>query len=287
MAETATQSGLAALASNMPVRNKAIADQQKAARMLQLQQTVAAMTPQQAPTTAQAAQLGATMAASAGQQQVEQAKQQVQQAGQLASLGQQEAQLAGAQRLGALTEGARKESLDQTQRLANLDQRAKQELFDRQLQFSKDEADRTSFTERQLIDWAARNAQKNEDFANWKQKSDQIHARNMEIMKVTEARLMQALEQGYLDKKQKLDQAGRMEVEKLLQNHRRQMAEAKARAANTAMAWGAAGSLLTIAGGAALTATGAGAAVGVPLMVAGAAATGYGQQEGARQAGEI
>lgn len=286
MAETATQSGLAALAGNMPVRNKTIADQQKAARMLQLQQTVASMTPQQAPTTAQAAQMGATMAATAGQQKVEQAKQQVQQAGQLASLGQGEAQLAGAERMGALTEGARKESLDQTQRLANLDQRAKQELFDRQLQFSKDEADRTAFTERQLVDWAARNAQSNEDFANWKQKSDQIHSRNIKILEMTDARLSQALEQGYLNNKQKLDQQTRMEIAQLQQATRRRLAEAKAKAANTAMAWQAAGSLMTIAGGA-LIATGVGAPIGVGFMAGGVLATGYGQQEGARQAGEV
>lgn len=286
MAETATQSGLAAMASSMPVRNKTVSDQQKAARMLQLQQTVAAMTPQQAPTTAQTAQMGASLAATAGQQQVEQAKKQVQQAGQLASLGQGEAQLAGAERIGALTEGARKESLDQTQRLANLDMKAKQELFDRQLQFSKDEADRTSFTERQLIDWAAKNAQKNEDFANWKQKSDQIHARNIKILEMTDARLSQALEQGYLSNKQKLDQASRQEIAQLQQATRRRLAEAKAKAANTSLAWSAAGSLMTIAGGAAI-ATGLGAPVGVGLTAGGAALSGYGQQEAARQAGEV
>lgn len=274
------------MASNMPVRNKAIADQQRAARMLQLQQTVAGMSPQQAPTKAQAAGMGAAMAETAGKQQIATAEQSLQTAGQMAKLGQAETAQAGAERMGALTEGARKEALDQTQRLANLDQRAKQELFDKELTIRKDAADDALFTERQLADYAVRSAKKAEDFKARQQKSEQLHARNIKILEAVDARLTQALKQGYLDNKQKLDQASREEVAKIQAENRRRLADAKAKAANTAMMWGAAGSLLTIAGTAAMFVPG-GQVAGVGLMAAGAGATGYGQQQAAKQAGEV
>ena len=72
MAQTVTSSALGTLAGQMPVRNQTIADQQRAARMLQLQQAVSKMAPTAAPTAGQAAQLGATMAGQAGEQAVAQ-----------------------------------------------------------------------------------------------------------------------------------------------------------------------------------------------------------------------
>jgi hypothetical protein len=288
MAETLTQSALANVAGQMPVRNKLIADQQRAARMLQLQQAVASMPSAAAPTKEQAAQMGATVAAEAGKGAVNRAQQLLESSAQLGKLGQAETALAGEKKLGAATEAARKESLDQTSRLAALDDAAKREVFDRQLQFSKNQANQTQFTERQLLDYARLNAQKDEDFKGWQQRAEQLHRRNIETLKVIDARLTQALQQDYLNKGQKLDQQSRREIAALKQENARRLREAQAKGANTAMMGQALGGLMAVGGTAAILATGGAAApVAVPLILAGTAATSYGQAEGARQAGEV
>lgn len=288
MAETVTQNALANVAGNMPVRNKLVADQQRAARMLQLQQAVASMPSAAAPTKQQAAQMGAAVATEAGKQEVGRAQQLLESSAQLGKLGQTETALAGQQRIGAAQEEARKEGLDQVSRLAALDDRAKREVFDRQLQFSKNQADQTQFTERQLLDYARLNAKKDEDYKGWQQRAEQLHRRNIETLKIIDARLTQALEQGYLNNKQKLDQASRKEIAALKQENARRLREAQARGANTAMMGQALGGLMTAGGGALLIATGGAAApVAVPLLLGGTAISSAAQAEGARQTGEV
>lgn len=286
MVESSTQRGLAAIAGNMPVRDKLIADQAKAARALQLRQAVAGMAPGAAPTKAAAAEMGAAVATTAGQQAVSAAGKQVETAGQLAKLGLAEQSQTGAEKLAAMQTAGRKEALDQTQRLAKLDQRAKQELFDKEMQFKVNAANEAQFSERQLMDYAVRNAQKAEDFTNWKQKSQMLHSRNLKILEAVEARLTQAIEQGYLDKENKLNQQQTRELAEIKQAFARRIAEAKAKAANTAAAWGAAGSLLQVGGAAAMLVPGL-QPVGIAATLAGTAASGYGQREAARQQGEI
>lgn len=285
MAETLTQSGLAGLAGQMPVRNKIVADQQRAGRLLQLQQAVSGMTPQQAPTAAQAAGMGATIAAQAGKEQVEQAQQQVQQAGQLAKLGQAETELSAAQRISALQTGVQKEQLDQTARLAALDDRAKREMFDAELQFKKDQNDVALFSERQLADYKRLNAQRDQDYANWAQKAKQTHDRNVTMLQTISDRLAEVEKNNYMIGNQKLNQAQALELAQLKRDNDRRLARAKARAANTATMWGAAGGMMT-AGGSALLATPY-APVGAGLMAAGVATTAYGSQKSAEEQGEV
>lgn len=286
MAETQTQRGLAGLAAQMPVRNKVVSDQQRAARALQLQQAVAGMTPQQAATPAQAAQMGAAIAGEAGKQQVSQASQMVESAGQMAKLGQQETALVGAEKLAGAQQAAQKESLGQAERLAALDNAAKREVFDAQLQFKKDSADQTQFTQRQLLDYARLNAKSDEEFKTWSQKAQQASRRNIQVLETINNRLEEALRSGYAGSKQKLDQQSRLEIARLKRENDAAIARARANGANTAMMWQAGGALASTVG-AGLILTGVGAPVGAGLMVAGTAASAYGSQEGARQQGEV
>lgn len=286
MAETMTQRGLAGLAGQMPVRNKTIADQQRAARMLQLQQAVAQLPPEAAPTAQQAAGMGASIAQQAGAEQVSRAQQMVQQAGQLGQLGQQEQQLAGQQQLAAAQQAGQRESLDQASRLAALDASAKKELFDNQLQFKRDQNDRTLFNERQLADYKALTASRSEDFKNWSQRSQQLHDRNVQVLQTMSAKLDEALQQQYKLGKQQQDQALTKELAQLKRDNDMRLAKAQANAANTATMWGAVGGAATMAGGA-LIATGIAAPVGVGLMAAGTGASIYGQQQAAKQGSNI
>lgn len=286
MAQTLTQVGLSGLAAQMPVRNKVVADQQKTARLLQLQQAVAGMTPQQAPTSTQAAGMGATMAAQAGQQQVERAQQQVSQSGQLAKLGQAETELASAQKVSALQTGAQREQLDQTSRLAALDDRTKREIFDNELQFKRDQNDVALFSERQLADYKRLTVQKDQDYAKWAQVAKQGHDRNIATLQAISDRLAEVEKNNYYVGKQKLDQAQAKELSQLKRDNDRRLARARARAANTAAMWGVGGAAASTLG-AGLIATGVGAPVGVGLMVAGTAASAYGSQQAAKEMGEV
>jgi len=286
MAETATQAGLAGLASQMPVRNKAVADQQRAARMLQLQQAVSQLAPQQAPTATQAAGMGASIAQQAGTEQVNRAKDLVQQSAQLGKLGQQETALTNLQTTGALQQQAQQESFDQASRLASLDDAAKREMFDSQLQFKKDQADNTLFSERQLADYKRLSAQGDEDLKNWAQRSNQLHARNVQVLQAISDRLNEALTSDYLKGRQKLDQQSKLELAQMKRDNDIRLAKARADAANTSAMWGALGGAATLAGGA-LIATGVGAPVGIGLMAAGSGASYYGSQEAAKKGGNV
>lgn len=287
MAETLTQSGLAAMAGQMPIRNKEIAEQQKAARLLQLQQAVSQMGPSQAPTAQQAQQMGASMAGQAAAEKVGRAQEMIQTSAQLGKMGQRETQLAAQRELGALQSQAQQEQLNQTARLAALDDSAKREMFDAELQFKKDAANNTLFSERQLADYQRLKASRSQDFQNWAQRAEQLHARNVATLEVINARISEALQQEYRVGRQKMDQETARQLGEMKRDAEAKLAKAKAKAANTATMWGALGSVLTVAGGAALTATGAGASVGVPLMAAGLGASIFGSQQAAKEGGNV
>ena len=246
LGQTQQQKGLATLMGQMPERNKLVAQQQKAARALQLQQAVAGMPPPsvQPATKTQVAQLGGQMAQAAGEQQVAQAKQMMQGAEQIAKLGMGEAQLEGTKRLGVMQEAARKEELDQIQRLAQVDQKAKQDLFDAQLQFRTDAAGQKLFTERQLADYAALSANRDEAFANYKQKAVQYSERNIKMLEAMGRKMEQALKSGYLDDKTRLDQKAKLEIQRLIDDNKRRIAKAEAKGAQTAQTYGAIGAIM-------------------------------------------
>lgn len=278
--------GLTAIASTMPVRNKLIADQQKAARSLQLQQAIAGM-PAGAPpvTKQQVGQMAGQMAQAAGQQQVAQAGQMIEQASQLGKAGLAEEALAGQKRLLGMQEAARAEGLDQLSRLAQVDANAKKSLFDDQLQFRKDRNNATMFTERQLLDYASQAANKDEAYKNWAQKTKQYSDRTLKMIDIMDQKLKQALETGYLTNKQKLDQQSAQEIAQIRKELADKKARAEAKAANISNMTNALGTLMTTAGTAAMFVPG-GQAVGAGLMVGGTAVTAAGQAEAQKQARE-
>ena len=237
MAETATSSALGTLAGQMPVRNQTIADQQRAARMLQLQQAVSRMGPQAAPTAGQAAQMGATMAAQAGEQAVSRAAQTVEQAGQIAKAGLGAEALAGQQKVGALQEEARKESLAQVDRLAKLDATAKKELFDNELQFKKDAANNTFFSERQLADYKRQSATSDEQYRNWANTAQNLHRRNIASLEAVYNKLAEIAKNDFMVGEQKLDQAAKQEIIALQKDTERRIRDAKERAAKAVAGW--------------------------------------------------
>lgn len=261
MAQTTTQSGLAAIAGQMPTRNQELADQQRAARTLQLQQAISKLSPQQAPTAQQAAGMGAALSAQAGQEQVGRAQQMLETTGQLAKLGQQETALAGAAKTGAMQEAARQEQLSQVDRLAKFDANAKRELFDKELQFRKDASNQTFFSERQLADYKKQSAVSDEQYRNYANQAQNYHKRNIASLEAVYNKLAEIEKNNFQIGEQKLDQAAKKEIQGLLADAKRRVAEAQRKAANNTQMWSAG---LGIAGGVAgaFTGTPQGAMIG-------------------------
>ena len=266
------------MVGQMPARNQTIADQQRAARMLQLQQAVSRMAPTAAPTAGQAAQLGATAASAAGEQAVQQAASTVETAGQAAKLGLQSQALAGQQRLGAAQEMAQKEQLGQVERLAAIDAQAKTELFDKELAFRKDANNQTFFSERQLADYKRQAAASDEQFKNWANTAQNYHKRNIASLEAVYNKLAEVERNNFRVGEQQLDQAAKKELVQLKLDTQRRIAAAKQRAAATTARWQAVGTVVGVV---------AGAPFGPPGMMVGAQfGSSIGGMAGAQQAGQ-
>jgi hypothetical protein len=278
MAETTTQSGLATMVGQMPARNQTIADQQRAARMLQLQQAVSRMAPTAAPTAGQAAQLGATAASAAGEQAVQQAASTLETAGQAAKLGLQSQALAGQQRLGAAQEMAQKEQLGQVERLAAIDAQAKTELFDKELAFRKDANNQTFFSERQLADYKRQAAASDEQFKNWANTAQNYHKRNIASLEAVYNKLAEVERNNFRVGEQQLDQAAKKELVQLKLDTQRRIAAAKRRAAATTARWQALGTVVGVVAGAPFGPAG--------MMVGAQFGSSIGGMAGAQQAGQ-
>jgi hypothetical protein len=226
--------------------------------------------------------MGAALAQQAGQEQVGRATQQLETAGQVAKLGQQETAIAGQQKLGALQEGARQQELSQVDRLAKLDAAAKTELFDKELQFRKDAANQTFFTERQLADYKRQSAASDEQLRNWSNQAQNYHKRNITTLETMYKKLSEIEENNYRIGKQQLDQAARKELAQLRADTEKRLRDAKNKAAKTAQMWQAGGTIVGAVVGSIIPGAGtvAGAALGASIGGA------VGGMAGAQQAGQ-
>lgn len=242
------------LSNQLPVANAQVAQGQAAARDMQLQQAVkAAPAGQNITQTAQ--QTGAASAQNAGQQLIQNASNQVKQQGQVGQLALGEQQLGNQQSLSNQQQSAGQNQMNNVQRLAGVSEQAKQELYDKQMQFKKDEMGRTQFNETQLQDYLRSNAQSDEQFANYKQTADQLTKRKLQAMEQAAKLIEVDLNQKQALAEQKKDQQSAKEIADIRREIQEQMAREKSRAANRAGAFAAGG---TIAGGV------AGAVIGGP-----------------------
>lgn len=181
------------LAGQMPVANQQIAAQQKAARDLQLLQAV-----QKAPVggaiipTAQ--QTGAAMAAQAGQEQVQRIQNAAQSQAQIAQMGQQLQGLELQKQQAQAQMGLKEQAMSDAERLGQISEAAKQEMFDSRLKFQKDEMGRQFLNERQLADYAALRARTNEDWQNYVQRSEQMSKRKELVLQAAQQKLLQQIQ---------------------------------------------------------------------------------------------
>lgn len=274
--QSAKMTALQNLQKQLPVASEKLAKGMQAARDIQIQQAVA-----KAPTgttiapTAQ--QTAAAATAQTGQQQIGQAQQMVQQAGQIGQLQLSEQQMAAQQKIAGAQQTARQQEMTNVERLGRLDLAAKKELYDKQLQFQKDEAGRTLFNQRQLADYALQNAQSDEQFKDWAQKAEQLNKRNLQALEASYALIIEDLNYKWQLAEQSNDQRAKVEIQKMKAAAEEAMRRKQAKAANMTSMWGAIGTVGgAVVGG--FVAGPQGAIVGAQM--GGAAGSTYGSQQG-------
>lgn len=244
------------LQQQLPVANQRIAQGIQTARDIQLQQAVS-KAPTGAAIAPTAQQTAAAATAQTGQAQVEQAKQMVQQAGQVGQLQLGEQQMAAQQKVAEAQQAARQQEITNTERLGRLDLAAKQELYDKELQFKKDEAGRTLFNERQLADYAIRNARSDEEYRNYAQQAEILSKRKLQAMETAYRIVEEDLRQQWSLAEQRRDQAAKEKIAQIRSEMEARIKRERARAANRAAMWQAGGMIVGAAIGSFAGPTGA------------------------------
>lgn len=229
------------LSNALPVANSRVAQGQQAARDIQLQQAVKAA-PQGQNTTQAAQQTGAAAAQQAGQENVQRAQNMIQQQGQIGQLALGEQSQANQQNLAGQQLAAGEQQMNNVQRLAAISENAKQELYDKQMKFDKDEAGRTLFNEMQLLDYAKANAQTDEQYKNYAQEAQQLSNRNMQFMEAAFNKVMEDLNYQQKLAEQAKDNTAMMEIQAAKAAMQDRMNGERTTANNINTALGAAGS---------------------------------------------
>jgi hypothetical protein len=233
--ESARLKALRSLANQLPVANQRIAAGQKAARDLQLQQAVKAA-PVAAPIASTAQQTGAALSAQAGQQKLQSAQNAVEQGSEIGKTGLQEEARLGQAGLAEQQSQLRSQEMSNLDRFANISEKAKQDLYDKQMQFQKDEAGRTLFNETQLLDYAAVNARNQEEFKNYQQQAEQMSENKLKMMELAFDKVKQDLDLKYQEAKQAGDNETQAKIIQMqndmkqqIQNEQNERAQEKAK----------------------------------------------------------
>jgi hypothetical protein len=182
------------LSQQIPVASSRAAQQQQAARDIQLQQAVA-KAPVTAPVQQTAAQVGAAQAQTAGQQAVQAATSQIQQQGQIAQQGQAVQQMADRKDLAQSEMGLRSEQQGIDNQLAQISLQGKQELFDKNIKLERDELGRAMLNQDQLDDYVLSKARTEQDWANYQQQVEQAYKRKQQFTDYSMNKLSQELQQ--------------------------------------------------------------------------------------------
>lgn len=275
MAEIQLQSNklkaLQNLAGQIPVANQKLAQGQAAARDIQLQGSVKAA-PQTAQTAPAAAAVGAAQATTAATQMVEGAKSSQAQLGQVAQAGLAQQGQEQQAKTASLQAGAKQQEMDQTTRLGKISMEAKNELFDKQMVFKKDQSGQTLFNTRQLTDYAVTKSKSEEEYRTYAQKAEQINKRSLESMSHAFKLVQQDLDQKQAVAEQSKDQASAKLIsdrvaaaQAAMQRHKDRVANRKAEIAGGFTILGAVVGAVVGGGTTYGTGTGAGAAAGGAL----------------------
>lgn len=277
---------LKALSNQLPVANQQIAQQQQAARNIQLQQQLGQAAPGVGVRQSQA--VGAQQVGQAGQQAVQNIQQASAQQGQVAKLGASEQASQAQQMLASKQLNLQEQSRKLDRQIAQLGEDKKNELFDKRLQFNYDKAGQSYMNTRQLSDWARLSARNEEEYKNYAQQMDQYAAKELEILRVAHAKLSQALEGSYRTGIQEQTQLSTKQIAQAKADIEREIREKQAKSAANAAKWQAGGQIAGAVAGGVIGSVipGGGTVAGAALGATAGAAVGggVGSMVGANQA---
>lgn len=242
MADTARLRALQNLSSALPVANAKVAAGQNSARQMQIQNAVKAAPAGSITGNAQAT--GQAVAEQAGAQAVPAAQQNVAQQGQVAQVGLQEQNTANQAQVQSLRQGGREQQIDAAEKLGQLDSKLKQDIYDRNMKFERDELGRATLNETQTADYVRLNAKSDDEYKNYAQQAQQANDRNLQMMEVAYKKIVEDLDFRYQKAKQAGDQQTMKDVENMRNETEARMSREKARAANSAAAWTAGGMIV-------------------------------------------
>ena len=235
------------LQGQLPVANQQLATQQAAGRAIQLQQAAkAAPVGTSATGTAQA--MGATQATQAGAQDVQNLQGALAQANQLGGQGLAAQATTNQGIIGSEQLGLGAQQQASITKLANVNQEAKQQLYDAQMQFQKDQQGRTIFNQAQLADYAVTTAQNQQQYQNYVQTANDLTQKNLQAMQQAYNITSEQLNNQYQTAKQQGDQAAMTQIAQQNNAAQQAMTAAKNAAANTQAMWSAGTGLLASAG---------------------------------------
>jgi F0F1-type ATP synthase assembly protein I len=131
-----------------------------------------------------------------------------------------------------------------TNQIGALSNNLKQDIFDKQTQFQKDELGRTYWNDRQLADWKIKEAKSDEELAEFEQNIAQEFEKKMAVLQASERSIRQRLEQEMQKSDQDQDQELKQRLENAVMELERKQQKAQARAAQNAMIMSAAGTVV-------------------------------------------
>lgn len=212
----------------------------------QIQQAVSSQTP---VTSGQIQQAGAQQAQAKGQATNAATAKSVQQTG-------QQGQIAEAANEDQVKNDLAKSSLklDQdTNALANdldtLGQGLKNELFDKQMEFQKDELGRTQFNDRQLMDYALATAKSDEEMAQWQDDMNYYSTVRLQILQASGAKIEQAMQQASANGEFEKDAQLKVTMANKVAEIKRKIAEEQNKQKNKAAMYSAVGTVVGAAAG--------------------------------------
>lgn len=148
--------------------------------------------------------------------------------------------------------------------LSSTDSRLKSRLLDDQMVFHRDELGRTLFNDRQLLDYKIANAKSEIELADFEQNMREESTKRIQVLSMAQAQISQALEQSATEGQQALDAQQRIRLAEAKRKLEEKIRKEKARAANRASMFSAAGAIAgAVAGN--MIAPGVGAAVGASV----------------------
>ena len=118
--------------------------------------------------------------------------------------------------------------------LAQMDRETKKEIFDANMEFKKDELGRTTWNERQLLDWKLSQAITDEEFATYEQQARQVSRRKIEMLNHAAALLEQELKASFESEQAELDYESQKKVQQAIQKLKKEAQEEQNKSAKRA-----------------------------------------------------